>query len=76
MRRWRRPDFKRLLVGQHIVNGVGVGVIAVAFAASTILGFVAGQPATLGAISASISDLPAASSRPRPGGDSTKWRRC
>jgi uncharacterized membrane protein YccC len=61
MPRWRGPDLKRLLVGQHIVNGVsvGVGVIAVALAASAILGFVAGQPATLGAISASISDLPA-----------------
>jgi uncharacterized membrane protein YccC len=61
MPRWRAPDLKRLLVGQHIVNGVsvGVGVIAVALAASAILGFVAGQPATLGAISASISDLPA-----------------
>ena len=49
MRRWRRPDLKRLLLGQHIVNGatVGVGVIAVALAASAILGFVAGQPATL-----------------------------
>jgi uncharacterized membrane protein YccC len=60
MRRWRRPDLKRLLVGQHIVNGVsvGVGVISIALAASAILGFVAGQPATLGAISASISDLP------------------
>ena len=34
-------------------------MIAVALAAAAILGFVAGQPATLGAISASISDLPA-----------------
>lgn len=61
MPRWRPPDLKRLLIGQHIVNGVsvGVGVIAVALAASAILGFVASQPATLGAISASISDLPA-----------------
>ena len=61
MPRWRPPDLKRLLVGQHIVNGasVGVGVISVALAATAILGFVAGQPATLGAISASISDLPA-----------------
>ncbi|HZZ61691.1 MAG TPA: FUSC family membrane protein [Roseiarcus sp.] len=61
MLRWRPPDLKRLLVGQHIVNGVsvGVGVIAVALAASAIFGFVAGQPATLGAISASISDLSA-----------------
>jgi uncharacterized membrane protein YccC len=61
MRRWRSPDLKRLLVGLHIVNGVtvGVGVIAVALASSAIFGFTAGQPATLGAISASISDLPA-----------------
>jgi uncharacterized membrane protein YccC len=59
--RWRAPDFTRLFVGQHIVNGVsvGVGVIAVALAASAIFGFTAGQPVTLGAISASISDLPA-----------------
>jgi uncharacterized membrane protein YccC len=57
-RRW--PDFTRLLVGQHIVNGlaVGAGVLAIALAASAIFGFAAGQPATLGAISASISDLP------------------
>ena len=61
MRKFRSPDLKRLLVGQHIVNGatVGVGVIAIALAASAIFGFTAGQPATLGAISASISDLPA-----------------
>jgi len=59
--RWRAPDLTRLFVGQHIVNGVsvGAGVIAVALAASAIFGFAAGQPATLGAISASISDLPA-----------------
>ena len=59
--RWRAPDLTRLFVGQHIVNGVsvGVGVIAVALAASAIFGFEAGQPATLGAISASISDMPA-----------------
>ena len=59
--RWRPPDLKRLFVGQHIVNGVtvGVGVVAVALAASALFGFSAGQPATLGAISASISDLPA-----------------
>ncbi len=58
---WRPPNLVRLLVGQHIVNGVsvGVGVIAVALVASAIFGFLAGQPATLGAISASISDLPA-----------------
>ncbi len=61
MLRWRRPDLKRLFIGQHIVNGVSVavGVIAVAIGASAILGFAAGQPATLGAIAASISDLPA-----------------
>src|SRR5271166_5881184 len=59
--RWRAPDLTRLFVGQHIVNGVsvGVGVIVVALAASAIFGFEAGQPATLGAISASISDMPA-----------------
>ena len=60
--RWpRSPNLSKLLVGQHIVNGlsVGVGVIVVALAASAIFGFAAGQPATLGAISASISDLPA-----------------
>ena len=57
----RPPDVTRLLVGQHIVNGlsVGAGVLAIALAASAIFGFAAGQPATLGAISASISDLPA-----------------
>ncbi len=45
MRRWpRSPDLLRLFVGQHIVNGVsvGVGVMAVAFVASTVLGFAAG----------------------------------
>src|SRR5271168_3035387 len=62
MPRWPRPpNLLRLFVGQHIINGasVGLGVIAVALAASAIFGFAAGQPATLGAISASISDLPA-----------------
>ena len=62
MFRWPRPpNLLRLLVGQHIINGVsvGAGVIVVALVASTILGFTAGQPATLGSISASISDLPA-----------------
>jgi uncharacterized membrane protein YccC len=62
MFRWPRPsNLLRLFVGQHIINGlsVGVGVIVVALVASTIFGFAAGQPATLGAISASISDLPA-----------------
>jgi uncharacterized membrane protein YccC len=62
MPRWPRPpNLLRLLVGQHIINGVsvGVGVIAIAIVASAVFGFAAGQPATLGAISASISDLPA-----------------
>ena len=62
MPRWPRPqNLTRLFVGQHIINGasVGLGVVAVALIASTIFGFAAGQPATLGAISASISDLPA-----------------
>ncbi len=62
MPRWPRPpNLLRLFVGQHIINGlsVGLGVVAVALAASAIFGFAAGQPATLGAISASISDLPA-----------------
>ena len=62
MFRWPRPpNLVRLFVGQHIINGlsVGLGVIAVALMASAAFGFAAGQPATLGAISASISDLPA-----------------
>jgi uncharacterized membrane protein YccC len=62
MFRWPRPsNLLRLFVGQHIINGlsVGLGVIVVALVASTIFGFAAGQPATLGALSASISDLPA-----------------
>ena len=62
MFRWPRPpNLVRLFVGQHIINGlsVGLGVIAVALMASAVFGFAAGQPATLGAISASISDLPA-----------------
>ena len=60
MARWRLPDFTRMLVGQHIVNGVsvGAGVLVIAVAASAIFGFAAGQPVTLGAIAASISDLP------------------
>ena len=51
----------KLFVGQHILNGVSVaaGVMAVSFVASALFGFEAGQPATLGAISASISDQPA-----------------
>jgi uncharacterized membrane protein YccC len=62
MPRWPRPqNLTRLFVGQHIINGVSVGanVVVVALVASAIFGFTAGQPATLGAISASISDLPA-----------------
>jgi uncharacterized membrane protein YccC len=62
MRTWpRSPTLLKLFVGQHIVNGLSVAlaVMAVAVAASAILGFAAGQPATLGAISASISDFPA-----------------
>ncbi len=62
MRYWlRSPTLLKLFVGQHIVNGLSVAlaVMAVAVAASASLGFAAGQPATLGAISASISDFPA-----------------
>ncbi len=62
MPRWpRTPNLLRLFVGQHIINGVsvGLGVVAVALVSSSIFGFAAGQPATIGAISASISDLPA-----------------
>lgn len=61
MPRWRAPDFTRMLVGQHIVNGVsvGAGVVAIALGATGVFGFAGGQPATLGAISASISDMPA-----------------
>ena len=62
MRNWlRSPALLKLFVGQHILNGVSVaaGVMAVSFVASALFGFEAGQPATLGAISASISDQPA-----------------
>ena len=62
MRNWlRSPALLKLLVGQHILNGVSVaaGVMAVSLVASAVFGFEAGQPATLGAISASISDQPA-----------------
>ena len=61
MPRLSMPDFTRFLVGRHIINGVsvGAGVLAIALSASAIFGFAGGQPATLGAISASISDLPA-----------------
>src|SRR5574337_254389 len=57
---WRSPNLLRMFVGQHIVNGlsVGFGVIFVAVVSSAVFGFDAGQPATLGAISASIADLP------------------
>jgi uncharacterized membrane protein YccC len=60
--RWPRPpDLSKLFVGQHIVNGVSVGVcvMTVALVAWATFGFAAGQAATLGAIAASISDLPA-----------------
>ncbi len=62
MRNWlRSPTLLKIFVGQHILNGlsVAVAVMAVAVAASALFGFAAGQPATLGAISASISDFPA-----------------
>jgi uncharacterized membrane protein YccC len=61
MGRLRPPNFARLLLGPHIVNGlsVAIGVLGVAILASLILGFQAGQPVTLGAIAASISDIPA-----------------
>ncbi|HEY1940570.1 MAG TPA: FUSC family membrane protein [Roseiarcus sp.] len=63
MRNWfRSPTLLKLFVGQHIVNGlsVAISVIAVALAAAVMFGFSVGQVATLGAISASISDFPAA----------------
>ena len=62
MRNWlRSPRVLKLFVGQHILNGLSValGVMAVTAVASAAFGFAAGQPATLGAISASISDFPA-----------------
>jgi uncharacterized membrane protein YccC len=62
MFRWPRPpNLLRLFVGQHIINGVsvGLGVVVIALVASSMFGLTASQPATLGAISASISDLPA-----------------
>ena len=62
MRNWlRSPTLLKLFVGQHVLNGLSValGVMAVAAIASALFGFAAGQPATLGAISASISDFPA-----------------
>jgi uncharacterized membrane protein YccC len=66
MRNWlRSPTLLKLLVGQHMLNGISVaaGVMAVSVTASLLFGFAAGQPATLGAISASISDQPASLSR-------------
>jgi uncharacterized membrane protein YccC len=62
MRNWlRSPTVLKLFVGQHILNGLSValGVMAVTALASAAFGFGAGQPATLGAISASVSDFPA-----------------
>ena len=62
MRSWlRSPALLKLFVGQHIINGLSVAfcVMLVAIAASALFGFGAGQPATLGAIAASISDFPA-----------------
>lgn len=62
MRQWlRSPALLKLIVGQHLLNGVSVaaGVMAVTLIASALFGFEAGQPATLGAIAASISDMPA-----------------
>jgi uncharacterized membrane protein YccC len=62
MRNWlRSPTLLKLFVGQHVVNGlsVAVTVVAVAAAATAVLGFAVGLVATLGAVSASISDFPA-----------------
>lgn len=62
MRRWlRSPLLLRYFVGQHILNGLSVaaGVMSVGVAGSLLLGFAPGQAMALGAISASISDLPA-----------------
>ena len=62
MPRWPRPqNFTRLFVGQHIINGVSVGLGLSRSHSSPrrSSASLAGQPATLGAISASISDLPA-----------------
>jgi uncharacterized membrane protein YccC len=56
----RSPTFLKHFVGQHILNGLSVAlcVMAVALGASATFGFSAGQPATLGAIAASIGDRP------------------
>jgi uncharacterized membrane protein YccC len=62
MRHWlRSPTLLKYFVGQHIANGLSVAasVAAVTLVASLLLGFGVGQPATLGAIGASISDFPA-----------------
>src|SRR5580692_1925847 len=62
MRSWLRSlALLKLVVGQHVINGLSValGVLTVTILASTLFGFSAGQPATLGAIAASISDFPA-----------------
>jgi uncharacterized membrane protein YccC len=62
MRNWlRSPALLKLFVGQHVVNGLSValGVLTVTILASSLFGFAAGQPVTLGAIAASISDFPA-----------------
>jgi len=61
MARWRLPNFARLLIGPHVINGltVAIGVMLIAVVASFALGFAEGQPVTLGAIAASISDFPA-----------------
>ena len=62
MRNWlRSPTLLKLFVGQHVLNGLSVAlcVMAVAALSSALFGFAAGQPATLGAIAASISDFPA-----------------
>ena len=57
----RSPALLKLFVGQHVINGLSValGVVTVTILASSLFGFAAGQPATLGAIAASISDFPA-----------------
>lgn len=61
MRVWlRSPTLLKYFVGQHIINGLSVAasVALVSLLSSSLLGFAAGQPATLGAIGASISDFP------------------
>lgn len=61
MRNWlRSPTLLKYFVGQHIVNGLSVaaGVMIVSVVATALLGFATGQPATLGAIGASVSDFP------------------